>query len=152
MEAPDRSSGIPVYKAQHGLSAGAVVDITGMMTTDGDSNRCISASTITTYPETGSVKPLLLSNRSIGGGPWFYDSGTHAGQAGVLLEPGKPSAETNNIGLLVQTTGKVTAPYASNLYFYTDDGSGLVSSPLPGAAKGIWVHGVAPAPDPLPPG
>lgn len=47
-------------------------------------------------------EPLGLCNRSVGGGDFYYDSGTGAGQKGVEGGYG-----LNNVGLLVKTWGRV---------------------------------------------
>ena len=66
-----------------------------------------------------SVPPLGLNNRAVGGGDWFYDNPTTGkGQKGVLGGVG-----LNNIGLLVQTCGRVT--YVDPTTFTLDDGSGV---------------------------
>jgi hypothetical protein len=76
----------------------------------------IGASDGITVTENVVIQPLSLKNRNIGGGDWFYDDVTGAGQKGV-----KDGFGLNNIGLPVRTWGIVT--YAGSDYFYLDDGS-----------------------------
>jgi hypothetical protein len=57
-----------------------------------------------------------MVNSRVGGGDWFYDAATGAGQKGV-----KDGADLNDIGLLITTTGRVT--YSGSGMFYIDDGS-----------------------------
>ena len=116
VEAADRSSGIRVYQAANSQSIGNGVDVLGAVGTDSDGERCIMATGV--YPDsTGSVAPLGLSNRNLGGGP-MLDPNTGAGQQGVA-----GGAGLNNIGLLVSTWGKVQ--HADSGFFYVDDGSAL---------------------------
>lgn len=119
IEAADRSCGILVTKSNHGLFAGARVDIAGTLRTMGTGERYISA-TILNQSGSGHIEPLALVNRSIGGGDWHYDSVSGAGQRGIT-----GCAGLNNIGLLITTTGRVTYSDPDLLYFYIDDGSGL---------------------------
>ena len=67
---------------------------------------------------TGSAPALSLTNKSVGGGDWLYNSDSGAGQKGI-----ENAAGTNNNGLLVRTSGKVT--YKGSDCFYVDDGSAL---------------------------
>ena len=64
------------------------------------------------------LAPLGMTNKSLGGGDWRYDSDTGAGQKGISGAVG-----LNNIGLLVTTWGRVIdwgVPV-----FTVDDGSGV---------------------------
>lgn len=75
---------------------------------------------------TGSLDPLAMINRALGGGDWQYDELTGAGQRGVSDAVG-----LNNIGLLVRVWGQVTEvepvdPPAKPLWFKISDGSGRV--------------------------
>ena len=78
----------------------------------------IGASDGITVIQADVVTPLSMPNLRLGGGDWFYDPDTHAGQRGV-----KDGAGTNNIGMLVRTWGEVT--FAESDHFYLDDGSML---------------------------
>lgn len=66
----------------------------------------------------GSVAPLGMPNKIIGGGDYNYDPESGAGQRGVTNGTG-----LNNIGLLVRTTGACS--YVDNHTFIIDDGSGV---------------------------
>jgi hypothetical protein len=56
------------------------------------------------------ISPVSLTNKNLGGGDFFYDPGTGAGQIGV-----EDGVGVNNIGLLVKTCGTVTAVGATLL-------------------------------------
>jgi len=91
--------------------------------------------------------PVIMSNAATGGGDWFYDPITGAGQKGVSVGVG-----LNNIGTLVKTTGRVTQistippqPY----WFKLNDGSGVEMKVLlptgvspPGLGYFVCVTGV----------
>ncbi len=117
IEAEDRSSGIRVEKSDHGVQTGDRADVTGMLKTNDDGERYIEASSVS-LSGTGSIAPVRVTGRTLGGGNWFYNPATGAGQQGVL-----GGAGLNNIGLLVRTWGKVT--HVGDGFFYFDDGSNL---------------------------
>lgn len=66
-------------------------------------------------PDTG---PLGMANIGVGGGDWFYNSETGAGQKGITDAVG-----LNTIGALVRTWGSFI--YVDEASFRVDDGSGL---------------------------
>ena len=115
MEESDRSSGIKVLWSGSPVSVGDLVNVAGDMATNTNFERQIVASSVTPG-DTGSVEPLLMTNKDVGGGDWFYDPVTGAGQKGVL-----DGAGLNNIGLLVRTTGAVAAVGLD--YIIINDGS-----------------------------
>jgi len=119
VESADRIAGIQVRKTDHGMSVGAKVNFAGVLVTDASSGeRFISASSIQQVG-TGSIEPLALTNRALGGGDWMWDPSSGAGQRGVSGGIG-----LNNIGLLVRTTGRVIS--SDSGWFVLDDGSGVV--------------------------
>ena len=101
IESPDRSAGISVTKYAHNLKVGMCANVLGnIQSTSG--TRYIPA----TYVEQdgyGTVGPLFINPKAIGGANWFYNSSNGAGQLGF---PG--ATGLNNVGLLVRTVGKVT--------------------------------------------
>ena len=118
VESLDRSAGIQVRKADHGVSTEAKVSIVGILATDADSGeRYISASSVQQIG-TGSIKPLAMTNLALGGEDWMWNPSNGAGQRGVTGGIG-----LNNIGLLVRTTGRVTD--AGLGWFVIDDGSAV---------------------------
>ena len=119
VEEPSRFAGMLVVPAEMPawLAVGNTVDVGGVMQTSSDGERCIGGATIT-LSSTGSVGPLAVSNRFVGGASWFFTEGSSAGQEGV-----KDGLGTNNIGLLVRTWGRVT--HVETEFFYLDDGSRL---------------------------
>jgi hypothetical protein len=119
VESADRVAGIQVRKDNHGLSVGASINLIGTLATDSSSGeRYISASSIDGVG-TGSIKPLALTNRALGGGDWMWNPSNGAGQRGVSGGVG-----LNNIGLLVRTTGRVIS--FDSGWFVLDDGSGVI--------------------------
>lgn len=124
VEADDKSLGIRVAKTSHGLTAGMKADIVGTMQTNSDGERYIEATTaVQSDPpnSTGSVAPLALNNKSLGGGDFNYVPGTTwpatvSGQKGVAEGCG-----LNQMGLLVTTTGRVVG--VGSDYVCIDDGS-----------------------------
>ena len=123
LEADDRSSGIRADKPSHGLTDAMRVDITGKIKTDPDGERYIEVATAEENG-TGSVTPVMLINRGLGGADWEYEPITGAGQQGVTGVGG-----LNNIGLLVTVCGRVTEiepveEPAIPTWFKIDDGSG----------------------------
>lgn len=126
MEESDRSSGIKVVWSGSPVSVGDIVSVNGTMATNTNFERQIVASSVTTGG-TGSVEPLLMTNKAVGGTDWLYNSGTGAGQRGVLDGVG-----LNNIGLLVRTSGTVAAVGLD--YIIINDGSA--------AREGSVVNGI----------
>ena len=130
IEEDDRSSGIRVQKTAHGHAKGERVNVVGTLATNADGERYIAASTIT-QNGTGTLTPLGMNGKWLGGGDFAYDPGPPiSGQRGVTDVPGVPSTPAyglNNIGLLVRTWGKVTELDTANppLWFRIDDGSSV---------------------------
>ncbi len=97
---------------------GESVDVYGVLATTGG-QRCITNASITTSSD--DIQPLwvyAMSNRSVGGGDWLYNSTSGAGQQGITGAYG-----WNNIGLLIKSWGVVTAVDSSG--FSIDDGSAI---------------------------
>jgi len=120
IEEDDRSSGIRVEKTAHGHVKGERVDVVGTLATNGDGERYIAATTIT-QNGSGTLNPLGMNNKWVGGGDFAYDPGPPvSGQRGI-----KDAFGLNNIGLLVRTWGKVTELDAADpaQWFRIDDGS-----------------------------
>lgn len=130
-ESADRSAGILVMKSFHGVTAGETVDIVGYVKTNTSGEKYIQALAVS-QSGTGSVEPLMLNNRAIGGADWHYEPITGMGQKGlrewrwVKVDDERiyqlvDAVGLNNIGLLVCTTGRIT--HIDTGYFYLDDGS-----------------------------
>jgi hypothetical protein len=134
VENDDRSSGIRVAKANQAFTKGLRLNIPGEVRTE-SGERYILAGNISVVG-TGSVKPVNIICRFLGGGDWHYDSVTGIGQKGAA-----GSAGLNNIGLLVRTCGKVT--YRDPSSFYVEDGPGtqvLCSLPAGAVADPGWKY------------
>lgn len=117
IERPDRSQGIRVIKAAHGLTANQSVRVLGILKTTTDGERAIDASWAAPDGFTGDVNALLMTNKTLGGTD-FKVAGI--GQPGV-----KAGVGLNNIGLLVRVFGQVverdTSPTPT--WCKIDDGS-----------------------------
>ena len=110
----NRTCGIKVLGTAN-AGIGDVVTVFGDLTTVAGER--VLANAIVTKTSSGTApKPLALTNKGLGGTDFAYSSGTGAGQRGVACGIGP-----NNIGLLVRTTGRVTA--VSGTFFYADDGA-----------------------------
>ncbi len=118
VEQPNRGVGIRVEGLGPGvLSAGTRFDsVAGFTGVNADGEKCINMDSVGAGV-TGSVAPVGMCNRSVGGRDWYYNSLTGAGQQGVTGGYG-----LNNIGLLVSTWGKFTRLDDSS--FTVDDGTG----------------------------
>ncbi len=110
-----RGCGIRAEKQDHGLAVGTRVNLSGTMRTNSNGERCIGITAIIPL-DTREVRPLQMTNCAVGGGDWMYNAGTKAGQMGIDGASG-----LNNIGLLVKTSGRVTAHGRD--WFYVDDGT-----------------------------
>ena len=122
IEEDDRSSGIRVSKTAHGRSPGERVNVVGVLKTDAvNFERYIDASDIS-QNGTGSVAPLGMINRSLGGGGFYYNPNTGQGQRGIT-----GGAGLNNIGLLVRTWGTISELDSASppLWFRLSDGSNV---------------------------
>ena len=119
VESDDRSSGIRVESPGHTLFVGTRATVIGTVETNANGERFISAHTLS-QDGSGSVDPVAIANRAIGGGDFFYDSETGAGQQGMTGCLG-----LNNVGMLVSTCGMVTErnPAQNPAAFDIDDGS-----------------------------
>lgn len=114
IESDDRSSGIKIT----GKSAtrGSKVSVTGIISTV-NGERVIKANSVTSTG-TGTITPILLNNKALGGADIRLQGQPETGQQGVENGTG-----ANNVGLLVKTYGRMT--YSDTGFFYIDDGSGL---------------------------
>ena len=120
IEENDRSCGIRVEKTNHGRHRDQRIDVVGALSTNADQERYIAATTVT-LNGSGTLKPIGIGNKSLGGGDYAYLPGPPAsGQRGITDAYG-----VNNIGLLVTIWGKVTALDATSppQWFRVDDGS-----------------------------
>lgn len=122
LEEDDRSAGIKVQKASHGVTVGDRVTVSGSLATDANSERYIAATSATVSGD-GLILPMYLVNRDLGGGDLYYSAGPPAsGQMGVTGGFG-----LNNIGLLVRTSGTIVQADSASppQWFRIDDGSGV---------------------------
>lgn len=134
----DRSSGIQVRfpTTPPSIGRGMVLDIRGTMTTT-QGERAISDPEVVLIRTESSPRPLAMKNASVGGGDYHYSPGPpETGQKGV-----SGSVGLNNIGLLIQTSGRVKTTDTG--VFTIEDGSGAtVRCSCPGItppSKGSYV-------------
>lgn len=117
VESDNRSNGIRVEKAGHALIAGMRADVAGKVRTNSNYERYMEA-TSAVQDGVGSLKPISMPNRSLGGGDRQYNPATGAGQRGV-----SGSSDLNSIGLLVTTCGRVVEVDPAGTWIRIDDGS-----------------------------
>jgi hypothetical protein len=110
LESDDESFGIRVDKPGHALSNGMRANVTGVLKVNSDRERYIDADWAA-QNGTGTVDPVGMNNRTLGGGPDGVQEGV------------KDGTGLNNIGLLVTTFGRFT--YLASHLFTLDDGSGV---------------------------
>lgn len=132
LQTSDRLLGIRVEASNHGMLAGDMAVVGGIIKTNPDGERYIEAS-IMQKDGVGSVRPIGMPNRPLGGGDGRYDSSTGGGQVGVFGGTG-----LNNIGLLVTTWGKITE--IGDGYYYIDDGAGLRDGTKTGDANNVGIR------------
>ena len=109
VESPGPDGGYP--------DAGTRVEAFGVIRTNDDGERYLEVAD-GNITGSGTIAPLGMTNRALGGGNWNYDPASGTGQMGVTGGTG-----LNNIGLLVRTTGACT--YVDDHTFTIDDGSGV---------------------------
>lgn len=116
----ERTCGIQLYFTQQvpTVARGSVLDIRGQLTTV-DGERAIINPNVEEIGIPVVLKPLAVTNRSLGGGDFRYQPGPPTrGQRGITGATG-----LNNIGLLVTIWGAYT--YVDSSTFAIDDGSGV---------------------------
>ena len=128
----DRSSGILVKKANHGLHRGDKVSLLGYLRITEDLERYIELCAICPAG-TGSAEPLGMNCLSVGGGDlWPNQFPTGGGQHGVTGSRG-----VNNMGLLIRTWGKVvdieqvTTPDVPTWFKINDGSTATVKALVP---------------------
>jgi len=117
VEPDDRSGGIRVRRTDNTLTAGSRANVMGVLARNADKERYIEAASVSANGS-GSIRPLAMTNKSVGGGPDGLQEGI-AGASGL-----------NNIGALVRTWGRVVevepaVPPELPTWFEIDDGSGV---------------------------
>jgi len=132
LEAPDRSAGIRVNAPGHLLTAGMKGFVSGTVQTGSNGERVIEASA-TAQIGSGTVEPVGMPARNVGGGSWSYNPSTGAGQRGVAGGFG-----ASNIGLLVRTCGKVVARHSAGDY---EIASWTFDADPGWTTQGLWAWG-----------
>lgn len=154
VEELSRVSGIRVAappSAVSGLSRSSVVNVIGTLSTTPNDERQISGPIVIVASTADPLAPLSMANASTGGGDtpgqlgvWRWQT---AREDDRWVRKWLPSPDLNNIGVLIQTWGKVTSTGAG--FMEIDDGSGPVrvdtttlASP-PGVDNYVIVIGVS---------
>lgn len=117
LEDINRSSGIRVAGVWPGIALGTTAGVIGTTGTDANGERFIQPTSVVSVGA-ADIRPVGIGNLSVGGGDWFFNSATGAGQQGIAGASG-----LNNIGLLTRTWGTFHLLDAST--FTLDDGSGV---------------------------
>ncbi|MDO8585822.1 MAG: hypothetical protein Q7T82_02170 [Armatimonadota bacterium] len=126
------------------MAVGDVVDLAGTMA-GSDVEKLLAADTVI-VKGAGSIGPLSMPARSIGGAAFVYNPVTKTGQQGVTGYSGglpKDAIGLNTVGALVRVTGKVTWTGADT--FYIDDGSRYDDYQTIGANSPIGIKVSVPA-------
>lgn len=130
VEKPDRSSGIR-FDAVGPFKAGDAVNLRGTLRVDDSSGECDIApwdGWPATIASSASPAPFWLSHKSLGG-------------ASLGLQPGtEDGCGTNNIGLWVRVSGRVTQIDPRGDYFYIDDGAGVLDGTSTGRTPNVGIR------------
>ncbi len=118
LEAKDRSSGIRVESSDSLLQVGDTAFVSGLTMVDSNGEKCLVPNFIM-RTGIGSIGPVGMTHKTLGGGDWQFDPATGTGQQGIFGSFG-----SNNVGLLTRVWGRVTACGRQD-WFYLDDGSGV---------------------------
>ncbi len=109
IENEDRTRGIRVEMPDHTIMEGDRVQVIGHMATNKDGERYIAADSVSKVGM-GSIRPLHMDYRSLGGADWMVDPVTGAGQRGAGLKQGP-----NTVGLLVTLVGEVQSSWTGTM-------------------------------------
>lgn len=119
LEEPDRSSAIRVSCPSWpvaGLEEGRVVSVVGRIGTTSTGERQIVAPSVVVTATPTPLAPVGMNNRSLGGGNW---GSLPLGQTGIVGGSG-----LNNIGMLIETWGRIEFKDPAGAYLLISDGSG----------------------------
>lgn len=129
VETDNRTCGIRIEKNNHNLSRGIRVNVVGVMQTNSNGERYVSASSIT---QTGSssVEPLAMNLAALGGGNIDRQEGVFGWElvkntSSKLERQWKKIGGLSNIGLLVKVYGSILEYEDSSITI--DNGSGNVA-------------------------
>jgi len=129
--------------------AGKRIEVIGTVATNPNGERCLQGCVAHEWEDCSVRIVPGMTNRSVGGGGWFYSPGPGTGQRGITDAYG-----LNNIGMLIRTWGQVTEIHTSPppRWFKIDDGSNCVvkvvlpdswQGDLPGQWEYVSVTGVS---------
>ena len=120
IEPEEHVMGIRVDKPGHTVTKGKLAIVDGVIRTNADGERYIYANTANSNG-TGSISPVFLTTRAIGGANLNYNLANGTGQQGVAEAYGP-----NNIGLLIKTAGIVVNPITATSFYVSDGGQNSV--------------------------
>ncbi len=132
VEESSRQIGLLVSATGTTISDGVAANSAGTMQTTSTGERYLQA-TLALPDGNSTTQPVGINNRWLGGASWFYNSGTDAGQQGVVGGFG-----LNNVGLFVRVWGMVTQ--IGSGYLYIDDGSGSSDGTQTGAVNNVGIR------------
>ncbi len=144
VQEPGKYHGLKVAWPYGGITVDRYILVHGTMQTDASTGEryllgdCIYKDAATAP----AIRPVGMTLTSLGGSLYGLQPGV-ADASWVSSAGGEPTMVytaangVNNIGCLIRTTGKVTAVYVDDGFFYIDDGSGLVD----GTGQGVRVKG-----------
>ena len=136
IESIDKSAGIRIQGIPGNPAIGDTLSIRGIKQSASNGEAVIAAYGVSNAG-TASIQPFTMANKWIGGADAFI-----LDRKKISVPPGvapqylwKSTGGANNTGLLIKTTGKVTAVYSTpatasapaGKWFYIDDGSDIVS-------------------------
>lgn len=110
IESENKESGVMVTRAGSGVAIGDKVSVSGTLQSNANGERYIQATNVT-KSGAGSITPVAMNNKTVGGGEFGNQQGVDGGNG------------VNTIGLLVKTFGTLTNVNSST--FTIDDGSGV---------------------------
>jgi hypothetical protein len=137
----DRSAGIKVRMYRSPVSVGNIVNITGVMTSDGIERQVMNPQITINFAVAGpQIEPLGMTNAQLGGGsnglqPAVSDWVTVAGPGGKLTCTMGEAKGVNNIGLFVKTWGAVKSVSSSS--FTISDGAKMPVTVLVPSGVGL---------------
>lgn len=137
----DRSSGIGLLGVSHPV--GTVIRATGFVV-EVDGERVLTQVTTEALDSGTSPTPVHLTNRMVSGGEYGRQQAVVDDAA---LTPPKSAVGLNNVGLLVRTSGIVSAVYPNDRIVYIDDGSRLVDGSGKTGLRIAWPDGEIPGID-----
>lgn len=121
IEDSDRIAGIRVEKPMHSVKTGDKIDVMGQVHTNGNGERVITADSIMTVGSASAIRPVGMSNLSLGGWSWRWVK--NASNKWIQVWQ---AYNTLTSGLYVRIWGHVTKVDPNGGYLFIDDGTHLL--------------------------